>query len=231
MGSFFIWKRIISTKESPLLPPTFLFLCKGMHVLKPARFASLFFWHSAWRSGRVGQAQSRCYSHLSAALLPFYFFSLGKKPPPPPCSLFLHLVFAFRLHQSSSPSSSNMHALPWSLVSLQFACWQKCKTFSSPSLLFFFHSKQIITETFFTPFFPIPSQKKARKKRSESAEQSMVQDGDESTTWLMLCPNPRQRKCSCSAKTQIWLLCSRRPKSSRPESSSCLPGELIHPVA
>lgn len=35
---------------------------------------------------------------------------------------FLHLFFAFRLHQSSSPSSSYMHVPPWNLDSLEFAC-------------------------------------------------------------------------------------------------------------
>lgn len=61
----------------------------------------------------------------------------------------LHLVFAFRLHQSSSPSSSNMHAVPWSLVTLQFACKNNAKLFFLLQAYFFFQLNQIVTETFF----------------------------------------------------------------------------------
>lgn len=141
-----------NSRVAPFTSHLFYFCVKELHVLKPARFASLFFWNSAWRSGRVGQAQSRCYSHLSAALLPFSFFFLlftfGKEATMTTLLPFLHLVFAFRLHQSSSPSSSNMHAVPWSLVSLQFACKTMQNYFSSSKLTFFLFN-QIVTETFF----------------------------------------------------------------------------------
>lgn len=190
-----------------------------MHVLKPARLQVYSFWHSAWRSGRVGQALSRCYSHLSAAFLLFccfFYFLLGKKPPPPSsftcfflsgcinlllpfpvtCTFFLGILIPLSLH----------------------AKMQKKKFFFYLLQAYFFSFKQFISETFFTSFFeypppPLPKKKKKGEGKKRKRSKSMVHGGNESTTWLMLCPNPRQRKCSCSAKTQIWRLCSRKPKS------------------
>lgn len=142
---------------------------------------------------------------------------------------FLHLFFAFRLHQSSSPSSSNMHVPPWNLDSLEFAC-ENADFLLLKAYLCFFHLSRLSQKLHFFNPLPTPPPQKKRKRENKKERQrwkSMVHGGDESTTWLMMCPNPRQRKCSCSAKTQIWRLCSRKPRSWRLELSSCLQGELI----
>lgn len=140
----------------------------------------------------MGQAQSRCYSHLSAALLPFLLFLLftfGKEVTMTTLLPLLHPVFAFRLHQSSSPSSSNMHAVPWSLVSLQFACENNVKLFFLLQAFFQLNS-DCHGNLFLIHFFPDSLRKnekkcereKKTKNRCENAEQSMVQVGEESTT-------------------------------------------------
>lgn len=96
----------------------------------------------------------------------FYFLLLGKKPPWPPCSLCSTRFFAFRLHQSSSPSSSNMHAIPWSLVSLQFACENNAKLFfPPPSLLFFLSLLRLSRKPFFNPFFPPNSLREKKREK------------------------------------------------------------------
>lgn len=220
-GLFFLLKRIQKLAPPPV---TFLFLCKGMHVLKPARLQVYSF--DTVRGDLV--VWDRHYPDVTPTFLQHFFlfvgflFLVGKEAT---TTTFLHLFFAFRLHQSSSPSSSNMHVFPWNLDSLEFAC-ENAEVFFFYLLqayLCFFHlsnlSQKLFLLHFLKPLLPLPSPpKKKRKKwekknRKRKRSKSMVHGGNESTTWLMLCPNPRQRKCSCSAKTQIWRLCSRKPKS------------------
>ncbi len=216
-GLFFLLKRI-----QKLAPPphTFVFLCKGMHVLKPARLQVYSF--DTVRGDLV--VWDRHYPDVIPTFLQHFFlfvvffvFSWERSyhhhhhlPSPVFCFPVASIFFSlFLLHARFSLES-------W----FPFAC-ENAELFFYllQAYLSFFNLSRLSQHFFYFIFFqtvhhpPKKKKKKGAKKKKLKRSKNMVHGGDESTTWLMLCPNPRQRKCSCSAKTQIWRLCSRKPKS------------------
>ncbi len=184
-GLFFLLKRI-----QKLAPPphTFVFLCKGMHVLKPARLQVYSF--DTVRGDLV--VWDRHYPDVIPTFLQHFFlfvvflFLVGKEATTT-TTTFLHLFFAFQLHQSSSPSSSYMHVFPWNLDSLLHVKMQNF-FLPAPSLLKFFSFKQIISAFFFYFIFfqtvHHPPKKKKKKKRSKKKKKKKTSSAQR--TWFMV---------------------------------------------
>lgn len=101
----------------PLQP--FLFLCKGLHVFKPRRLQVYYFDKVCGDLDVWDRHNPDGTSYLSAAFpsSSFVLWERNHHHPPP----FLH-HFDLRLHQSSSPSTYNLHVPLWSLDNPQFAC-------------------------------------------------------------------------------------------------------------
>lgn len=153
-----------------------------MHVLKPARLQVYSF--DTVRGDLV--VWDRHYPDVTPTFLQHFFlfvvflFLVGKEATTT-TTTFLHLFFAFRLHQSSSPSSSTMHVFPWNLDSLEFACENAELFYLIQAYLSFFHLSRLSQKLFLLHFFQIPSPPPKKKKEKGEKKPASAQ-----RAWFMV---------------------------------------------
>ncbi len=157
-----------------------------MHVLKPARLQVYSF--DTVRGDLV--VWDRHYPDVIPTFLQHFFlfvvflFLVGKEATTT-TTTFLHLFFAFRLHQSSSPSSSYMHVFPWNLDSLLHVKMQNFFFYLLQAYLSFFHLSRLSQHFFYIIFFQTvhhpPKKKKKGAKKKQKKKNSSAQ-----RTWFMV---------------------------------------------
>lgn len=166
----FIWQRIISTAESLPLPPTFLFLCKGIACTEASKICKSILLTQCveiWSCG-TGTIQMLLPPFCSiTAFFWFYFLFLGKKSPWPPCSLCSTRFLLSGCINLLLPLPLTCTLFPWSLVSLQFACKNYVKLFFLLQAYFFFSFLRLSRKPFLNPFFLDSLTKKEREKMWE----------------------------------------------------------------